>query len=253
MVILKHKKFDPLPHFLVWGILLSLSVIMFSYKTAQESQDIRGRAEEDPGFCQDKCIGQDRCGNGPLGDPAYNHPCCEELQKTGDPFACGYPERLYCLPGQCAGIPEGVPRQRCGGSRIAWCEKCIAAGCPGYGSAPQPTTSLPPPPTTTVYIPPPTFTPIPIPPTVIPLPTTNYPASPAGGQPPTSIPPAYITVVIQPTIIVLPTLPSAPIWTPSPTPKKITLPQILPPREKVTAFFDRLKTQLMSFLTNILP
>ncbi|MBI5452188.1 hypothetical protein HY945_01885 [Candidatus Gottesmanbacteria bacterium] len=248
----KHKKFNPLPHLLVWGILLSLSVIMFSYKTAEDNQDIRGRAEEeDPNFCQNHCKPDaKRCDFNDTSrhedDPIINDPCCEEIARTGDPGACPWPQRGYCTDDQCAAIPEGVNRQRCGGPRHSWCNLCNEK-CPGYGNAPQPT--QPPPPTATVYVPPPTTTSIPtvfIPPTAIPLPTTNY-------QLPTTIPPAYVTVVLQPTSVIFPTQPPISTLTPTPTPKKITLPQILPPKEKVTAFLDILKTQLMAFLTNILP
>lgn len=132
--------------FLIMGVVLTgLTVLSFGFR---QNQDIRSRASDVP-FCLDKCNGQDRCGNGPAGDPAYNgglgDPCCQTLAKTGNPFACPWPLRGYCTQAQCSAIPAGVNRQRCGGPRVEWCQKCQQAGCPGYGGAPQ--NSQPPQPT----------------------------------------------------------------------------------------------------------
>lgn len=88
-------------------------------------------------ICYDKCIGQDRCGNGPPGDPAYNDPCCNVVQQTGDPLSCPYPQRLYCTEEQCSTIPAGVNRQRCGFSRREWCNLCQENNCPGYNGIPN--------------------------------------------------------------------------------------------------------------------
>lgn len=249
-IVLWTKKFNPLPHFLVWGILLSLSVIMFSYKTAQESQDIRGRAEDDdPNFCQNKCAGRDRCdlnNPAPNDDPNYNDPCCQEIARTGDPSACSdWVKRGYCTVDQCNAIPEGVNRQRCGGPRWHWCELCKEHNCPGYGgSSPVQPTAAP--------------TSVPVIPTKVSVPALPFPTeTPTIVEPTTPILPTQIIQIPRPTVtyvpVVFPTAPPLPTLTPTSTPKKIILPQILPPREKVTAFFDRLKTQLMTFLTNILP
>lgn len=252
MAIPRHKKFNPLPHFLVWGILLSLSIVMFSYKTAGSSQDIRGRAQEDPNSPGSAAWCADHCNPSPATNPCNQSEsykfadCCNEIAKTGDPLACGWPDRGYCLDSQCASIPSDVNRQRCGGPKHVWCDSCTSNGCPGYGSAPQPTQPPPPP---TAYIPPPTSVPIPtvfIPPTETLLPTVVVTVAV-----PTS-PPSYVTVVIQPTIMVLPTSPP-PTLTPAPTPRKISLPQILPPKEKVQTFWESLKARVVSFLTNILP
>ncbi len=124
---------------LVITILLSIFSLIFSWFNS--SQDIRTRAEESIDFCQDKCIGQDRCGpNGPPGDVNYNDPCCEELAKTGDPGACPWPQRGYCTDAQCATVPEGVSRERCGAPRNVWCNQCRDNKCLGYVDTPvQPT------------------------------------------------------------------------------------------------------------------
>lgn len=228
-------------------LLLAIILVGVIYNFNRDSfQDIRGRAEEGPGFCQDKCIGQDRCGKGPEGDTAYNDPCCDELAKTGDPFACGYPQRLYCLPDQCAGIPEDVPRQRCGGSRQNWCNLCKDNNCPGYGGAPVVPTS---PPVTPSQPSQPTSVPVP---TSMPiLPTEVISTSP---PPPTQVleepikPRPQITYI---PIIVPPYTP--PTLTPTPTPFKFNLPNILPPKEKVQSFFEGIRLNLLDFFSKILP
>lgn len=40
--------------------------------------------------------------------------CCTVLAQTGDPFACCFDARRRCTPQQCAAIPDGVIKQRCG-------------------------------------------------------------------------------------------------------------------------------------------
>ncbi len=133
-------------------IFISLLIfILFSFYR-NRPQDIRIKAQEDPDFCKNTCIGQDRCGlNGPPGDPNYNDPCCEEIAKTGDPGACPWPQRGYCTDAQCGAIPEGVSRQRCGGPRNSWCNMCRDAKCLGYvdesTKPPVPTPTTPPIPT----------------------------------------------------------------------------------------------------------
>ncbi len=224
---------------------------MFSYKTVGKSQDLRSRAEEETNeeFCKNHCQWPDHpCTSKKEESKAYNPGCCGEIAKTGDPMACSWPDRGWCYPDECASIPADVKSQRCGGPRESWCNLCKERGC---GDSPNPTQPPPPPPTATPYQPPPTATLVPtvyVPPTTILLPTVI----PTTAFIPTA-PPTYITVIMQPTVIVLPTLPPKPTLTPTPTPKKITLPQILPPKEKIQTFWEKLKIQLSSFLTNILP
>ena len=121
---------------LVVGIILSaMTAVGLS---VGQNQDIRSSAY-DVGFCYDKCIGQDRCGN----PPGYTPSCCTALKQSGDPFACGWPDRGYCTDDQCNAIPAGVNRQRCGGPRHGWCNLCIQNGCPGYGGVPSQPTNPP--------------------------------------------------------------------------------------------------------------
>lgn len=123
---------------LLGGIFILIVTLIFIL-SIQNSYNLQSRAEEGPTFCQDQCTGKNRCdlnnsSNNP-DDPNYNDPCCEEIRKTGDPFACpDWVKRGYCTIDQCATIPEGVNRQRCGGPRWHWCELCKENNCPGYGA-----------------------------------------------------------------------------------------------------------------------
>lgn len=123
-------------------IVLSATVLISNFYLNRKKLTVQSQAQT-VGFCQDKCIGQDRCGNGPPGDPNYNDPCCQTLKQTGNPFACPWPQRGYCTDDQCNAIPAGVNRERCGAPRHSWCNLCIQNGCPGYvsnpSSPPQPT------------------------------------------------------------------------------------------------------------------
>lgn len=113
----------------------TLLLVLFLHQ--KQSQDLRSRALEpldkdpDPNFCQNYCTGKDRCN---LNDPSQSPDCCKELQRSGDPFACSWPDRGYCTISQCSTIPDGVNRQRCGGPRDSWCNKCKDPdnNCPGY-------------------------------------------------------------------------------------------------------------------------
>ncbi len=139
---------------LLLGGIFILIVILTFILNIQSSYNLQSRAEEGPTFCQDQCTGRNRCdftsSSSVPGDPNYNDPCCGEIEKTGDPLACPWPQRGYCTDAQCATIPEGVNRQRCGGPRHSWCNKCIDNKCPGYVNTPptqaptsvQPTRSL---------------------------------------------------------------------------------------------------------------
>lgn len=213
--------------------------------------DIRSRAEEDdPNFCQNHCKpSAKRCDFNDTtrheDDPIINDPCCEEIGRTGDPLACPWPQRGYCTDNQCAAIPEGVSRQRCGGPRHSWCNLCNEK-CPGSsGSGPTVPTSIPVLPTAIVVIPAATVVP-----TEVPIPTqipTLPPPPPTQVVWPTQTRPqiTYIPVVIPPYI--------PPTATPTTIPFKLNLPNILPPKEKVDSFFATVKTNLLDFLSKILP
>ncbi|MBI2612062.1 hypothetical protein HYW54_04980 [Candidatus Gottesmanbacteria bacterium] len=74
------------------------------------------------------------CNNAPSGVQLVPPPCCETLAQTGDPFACCFDARRRCTPQQCAAIPEGVIKQRCG---QLWELGYCSGG--GGGSTPKPT------------------------------------------------------------------------------------------------------------------
>lgn len=262
----KRFRFDK--RFILILFLGVVTVGMFDVVTyTQSSQDIRSRAY-DAAFCADKCTGQDRCGNGPPGDPNYNDPCCADLKRTGDPFACPWPQRGYCTDDQCASIPAGVDRQRCGGPRHSWCNLCIDNGCPGYGNAPPPTKPPRPtnPPRPTVTSPPrPTSTPY--------LPPSSPPGLPSSTPPPyvsaTPVPPEETTPT-EPYRYVSPTEPveNQQITPPQesrqfiPThvqqqPPPSSKPSIALPIDKIFKgigdFVQQSKNTLYTFITTILP
>ncbi|MDO8610750.1 MAG: hypothetical protein Q7R95_09465, partial [bacterium] len=54
------------------------------------------------------------CNNATLGTILVPPPCCETLAQTGDPTTCCFDARRRCTPQQCASIPEGTLKQRCG-------------------------------------------------------------------------------------------------------------------------------------------
>lgn len=151
--------------FVVTFFLMSF-VVFFGVVTAQEG----------PTFCQDQCTGRNRCDyestSAVPGDPNYNDPCCQELAKTGSAYACAWPQRGYCTDSQCNAITGN--RERCGGPRHSWCNKCIDNNCPGYSASPSPTTVPPPPPTPTSVEPIPTEYAVPtIKPTTTPIRPVN--------------------------------------------------------------------------------
>ncbi len=206
--------------------------------------------------------------------------CCDEIVKTGDAHACpdpwGVEGRGYCPLSVCGAI-EGK-KERCGWYWI-WHNKDdndykIGTNAPdGYGCMigdsestmrpkygpggatnppPQPTQ---PPPTATIYLPPtsiPTAVPTVFIPTSFPTQVPSYPTSiPTVPSNPTgNIMP---TVYLPPTLYIYPTVTSEPSYTPTPTPKLFSLPNILPPKEKVMTFLDTLKTKIGKFLSMILP
>ncbi len=241
-----NRKFNAI---LIIGIVFT-SLTIFGLANNPNNQDIRGRAEEeDPNFCQNHCRPNGKScdfnDTTRTDDPNLNDPCCEEIAKTGDPFACPWPQRGYCTDNQCGAIPEGVVRQRCGGPRHSWCGLCQSHNCPGYGSAPQPTNPEP-------------SEPFNIPPTSIPsvIPTAE-PTLFIPTDIPTSMPSPIEnimpTVYTPPTLYIYPTMTPIPTNTPTPTPKMFKLPQIFPSREQMISSIDRVKSVLVRFLTSILP
>lgn len=231
-------------------LLLAIVFTIVIYKTnGTSTQDIRSSAEDaDPNFCQNQCAGRNRCDLNDTtrtDDPNLNDPCCEDIARTGDPGACPWPQRGYCTVDQCNAIPEGVNRQRCGGPRWQWCENCKAQKCPGYGASPSPT------PTQAVL---PTASPsvtLSLPaPTEVPSPTVLI--EPTSPQLPTQIiqlPKPGVTYIPA----VFPTNPPAPTLMPTSAPFQFSLPQILPPKEKMESFFITVKTNLQNFFSKILP
>lgn len=147
---------------LMAGTMFILVVLFINVLNLKTSVDLRSRAQQTDTFCQDTCTGKNRCDfnsiNSNPGDPNYNDPCCQELAKTGDPFACSWPQRGYCTDDQCNAIPSDVNRQRCGGPRHSWCNECISHNCPGYGSSPTPQPTPQSTPTPIATPPPPTPT-----------------------------------------------------------------------------------------------
>lgn len=167
-------------------ILLGLTVLFLARSISNKNltESITTKAQDaDPNFCQNYCSGSNRCdfsSTAPNGDPNYNDPCCQEIASTGDALACPWPQRGYCTDDQCNAITG--ERQRCGGPRHSWCNKCIDNKCPGYGSSPtqpaptiaqpeetpisEPTSSIqetqPPEPTTIIKVPPNEITPLPV-------------------------------------------------------------------------------------------
>lgn len=241
----KHKKNTTktiIPLFLLIAILIVGFIYLFN---RSQVQDIRSKAlfEDNPNFCQESCIGKDRCSQSSSsnpGDSNYNDPCCEEIKKTGDPGACPWPQRGYCTDDQCSAIPGGVSRERCGGPRHSWCNECISHNCPGYTNNPP----IPPPVPTSIPI-----VPSEVPPTSVPIPT----------EVPTFIivPTTQVIQITRPAVtynpVVYPTNPPPPILTPTSKPFNVSLPNLLPAKEKVEVFIQKTKFSILDFLSKILP
>ncbi len=248
-----NRKFNAI---LFIGIIFS-SLTIIGIVNNPNNQDIRSHAsvEDDRNYC-------------------VNPPdCCGRMEQSHDAHECEWPIRGYC--NNCGAI-EGR-KERCGwywifhdagatgglgtnspdgyGCMIGDSESTMR---PKYGPGgatnppPQPTQ---PPPTATIYIPPtsiPTAVPTIFIPTSIPTQTPIYP---------TAIPtvPSYPTgnivptIYTPPTLYIYPTMTPQPTNTPTPTPKSFSIPNILPPKEKVVSFIDNIKTSLVSFLSKILP
>lgn len=221
---MKSKGSERKNYLLIAAILFS--IIAYTIFSSRISFNLRPLAEDaDPNFCQNYCAGRKRCdfndSSTVPGDPNYNDPCCEELGKTGNAYACPWPQRGYCTDNQCGAIPEGAPRERCGGPRHSWCNKCIDNNCPGYGKTTptatpvvQPTT--PPQPTNTPIIVPTNPVVQPTQSNVIPTSLINSTTPPVPTIPPPQTftlptsPPPQQTNIIQPNlpVIQLPSLPT---------------------------------------------
>lgn len=184
----------------ILSIFTAITLIISGHNNSVS--DIRTRAlfEDNPNFCQESCEGRKRCDfndTSPVpGDPNYNDPCCVELGSTGNAYACSWPQRGYCTDTQCGAIPDGAPRERCGGPRHSWCNECISHNCPGYGkttptTAPQPTSA--PQPTTSPTIIPTNLPEVTQPPVVQPTQTSIQPTS----APFVQLTPAYVNFQTQ--------------------------------------------------------
>lgn len=157
---------------LLGGIFIFIIIIVFIINL-QNSYNLQSKAEGDPNPPGSPAWCTDHCNPSPETNPCNQNPtykfpdCCNELANNGDPFACDWPDRGYCLDSQCASIPGGVVRQRCGGPKHSWCGECTTNNCPGYGSTTQPTSrpisttvptvtkeTQPPQPTTIIRVPP---------------------------------------------------------------------------------------------------
>ena len=234
------------PFLLVLVILIVGLLYIFN---SDEAQDIRSRAEDDEAnYCEKNCGGdRDPCTGTNIGDNYYDSGCCADIKKTGDPFACGnWVNRTWCFPDDCTTIPEGVKTQRCAGARTEYCNRCKSHGCYNIPSSVptlvptivQPTQVVPP---TSVPIP----TEIIIPPTNPPIPTQVTQPTQVVEPPQTRPQITYVPIIIPPY--------TPPTLTPTPTPFKFTLPNILPPKEKVQSFWERVRFNLFNFFSKVLP
>lgn len=142
--------------------------------------------------------------------------CCYEIEATGDPSACNWPERGYCHANQCASITNddcGGGPCRCGSAIATHCRQdgCItdASQIPYIPLAQRISGQSAPAPTNTPVPPPPTNTPAPQQPTNTPPP--NNPTAPPQ-QPTQPIQPPNTGATWTP----VPTWTPAPTWTQTP-------------------------------------
>lgn len=196
--------------FSLMSLIAGLSLTLF---TSQTRQDIRTRAQLDP-VCTNNC--QPNGGSCNFTSPGDS--CCQEVEKTGDPLACPWPQRGYCSDAECSTIPEGVSRQRCGGPRHSWCNVCRDAKCPGYDSSPtlQPSQSINP--------------------TEAPQPTVFEQPTTTPEIPPTS-PPVNVTPTNPPQ------QPQPQVVSPTKIPQSITVPQFTLPQFTFPSFQIHLNGQ----------
>lgn len=143
------------------------------------------------------------CNDAPPGTKLVPPPCCETLAQTGDPSTCCFDARRRCTPQQCASIPEGTLKQRCG--------QLWELG--GYCNEPAPLPTQSP-----TQIPTP-FIPTSIPPTITPQPT-KIPSYLNQPKPTTKVinEDSFPTKAVQPKVNNVFSSP-----TPSPIPFKINL------------------------------
>lgn len=108
--------------FLLAVIILLSSII--TQKNRPLSQNVRAFYYGDtPMTCENNCTPN------PCLDSTPSDPCCQQIQQTGNPDACPWPERGFCKESECASIPPDVDRKKCGFSRKGWCQKCTATCC----------------------------------------------------------------------------------------------------------------------------
>lgn len=198
--------------------------------------------------------------------------CCYDIVNTGDAFSCPTPwgvdgdGRGWCPPNMCAAIKG--KGQKCGWYWIWHPEDAnpTGYGCmigdseatikmkfnsdgtlitvkPPVSVSVQPTAA--PLPTQVVILP----TSAPIPTEVI-LPPTNRPIPTQVIEPTQAERPKPVVTYVP---IVFPTNPPPLTVTPTPTSFKFNLPNILPAKEKVESFFIQVRSNLLDFLSKILP
>ena len=206
--------------------LLSILAGIFTATYSNPRKTYRTLAQDpnppgSPAWCADHCNPL------PATNPcnqsnSYNFPsCCNSVASTGDPFACGWPDRGYCLDSQCASIPSDVNRQRCGGPKHVWCDECTNYNCAGYGNPTATPTMQPSPTPTRIPTAVPTIAPTMPRPTNTPplLPThtsTQYPSTSPTAPPFFPTNPPYPTFSYpSPTLpFYFPTIPTYPSATP---------------------------------------
>ena len=236
---MKKKKLLILPTIL----LFIIAFVLITDNLISNNQDIRSKAAGETGYCLNNCIGEkDPCSSKKIGDNYYDEACCSDIKKTGDPFACGnWVNRVWCFEDECSTIPADVNRQRCGGARWSYCEKCKEQGC--YLRTKTPTSTIIPP-----TIPIPTITLIP---TLLPSPTqavatvTNIPVPTSISASPTSVPAA------QPTIRIF--VPTVTVVSPSLTPAPTNIPRLKKISHNINGFIRKTKELINRFIYTILP
>jgi len=157
-------------------VVLSVSIIHNSKKITITKAEGDPNPPGSPAWCADHCNPSPETNPCNQSETSKYADCCLEIAKTGDPFACGWPDRGFCLDSQCASIPEGVVRQRCGGPKHSWCNMCRDNKCPGYGVDNISPTKAPTVAPTSISIPT-------TPPTSIPIESGQAPTNPPTGGP----------------------------------------------------------------------
>lgn len=136
--------------FVIFFVFVIFNIMLVISRLSQKNSSfgIATRAEGDPNPEGSPAWCADHCNPSPETNPCNQSEtykfadCCREIASSGDPGACSWPDRGYCLDSHCASIPEGVSRERCGGPKHSWCDLCTKNHCPGYGApviTPSPT------------------------------------------------------------------------------------------------------------------